>query len=56
VPPFVTMLGPWPQRALVLIALVPLGFVLVLLPWRIAALARPRARFRFTGTKPSRAR
>jgi hypothetical integral membrane protein (TIGR02206 family) len=36
VPPFVMMLGPWPQRALVLIALVPLGFVLVLLPWRIA--------------------
>ena len=37
VPPFVLMLGPWPQRAVILAALVPLGFVAVLLPWRIAA-------------------
>jgi hypothetical protein len=35
VPPFVLMLGPWPQRAIVLAALVPLGFVVVLLPWLI---------------------
>jgi hypothetical integral membrane protein (TIGR02206 family) len=33
VPPFVLMLGPWPQRAIILAALVPLGFVVVLLPW-----------------------
>jgi hypothetical integral membrane protein (TIGR02206 family) len=36
IPPFVKALGPWPQRALVVIALVPIGFVLVLLPWCIA--------------------
>src|SRR5579863_8998841 len=36
IPPFVLALGPWPQRALVLIALVPIGFVIVLVPWLIA--------------------
>jgi hypothetical integral membrane protein (TIGR02206 family) len=35
VPPFVNALGPWPQRAIILVALVPLGFVAVLLPWLI---------------------
>jgi hypothetical integral membrane protein (TIGR02206 family) len=35
IPPFVDALGPWPQRALGVIALVPLGYVLVLLPWLI---------------------
>jgi hypothetical integral membrane protein (TIGR02206 family) len=46
VPPFVLMLGPWPQRAVILIALAALGFVAVLLPWRLAARATnasPRA-------------
>jgi hypothetical integral membrane protein (TIGR02206 family) len=33
VPPFVLMLGPWPQRAIVLLALGVFGFVVVLLPW-----------------------
>jgi hypothetical integral membrane protein (TIGR02206 family) len=47
VPPFILALGPWPQRAIVLaLVLVPLGFLLVLLPWRAAApsgwLARSR--------------
>jgi hypothetical integral membrane protein (TIGR02206 family) len=37
VPPFVLMLGPWPQRAIVLIALAALGFAVALLPWRLAA-------------------
>jgi len=37
IPPFVAALGPWPQRAIILMALVPLGFALVLMPWRIAA-------------------
>jgi hypothetical protein len=40
------MLGPWPQRAVILIALAALGFVAVLLPWRLAARetkANPRA-------------
>ena len=36
IPPFVEALGPRPQRAIILAALVPLGFVAVLLPWRIA--------------------
>src|SRR5262249_35046625 len=35
VPPFVHALGPWPQRAIILVALVPLRFVAVLLPWLI---------------------
>jgi hypothetical integral membrane protein (TIGR02206 family) len=44
VPPFVLMLGPWPQRAIILVALAVLGFVVVLLPWRIFAVrsAAPR--------------
>jgi len=33
IPPFVLMLGPWPQRAVILAALVPLGYIAVLLPW-----------------------
>ena len=37
IPPFVDALGLWPQRAIVLIALAPLGFVVVLLPWLVAA-------------------
>ena len=37
IPPFVDALGTWPQRAIILIVLVPVGFALVLLPWRIAA-------------------
>jgi hypothetical integral membrane protein (TIGR02206 family) len=34
-PPFVDALGPWPQRALIIMGLAALGFVLALLPWRI---------------------
>ncbi len=37
VPPFVVMLGSWPQRAIILIALAALGFAAVLLPWQLAA-------------------
>ena len=36
IPPFVAALGPWPLRAIVLVALVPIGFALVLLPWVVA--------------------
>jgi hypothetical integral membrane protein (TIGR02206 family) len=35
IPPFVNALGPWPQRAIIVIVLVPIGFILVLLPWLI---------------------
>jgi hypothetical integral membrane protein (TIGR02206 family) len=37
VPPFVLMLGPWPQRAIATVALAICGFVVVLLPWLFAA-------------------
>jgi hypothetical integral membrane protein (TIGR02206 family) len=37
VPPFVAALGPWPQRAIIVVAMAPLGFAVVLLPWLIAA-------------------
>jgi uncharacterized membrane protein YwaF len=37
IPPFVTALGPWPERAIILAALVLLGIVVVLLAWRIGA-------------------
>ncbi len=42
IPPFVLALGPWPQRAIILVALVPIGFVVVLLPW-LAVRAFPNA-------------
>jgi hypothetical protein len=37
VPPFVRALGPWPQRAIILVALAVPGFVVVLLPWLLIA-------------------
>ena len=40
VPPFVAALGPWPQRAIIVVAMSPLGFAVVLLPWLIAARCR----------------
>lgn len=33
VPPFINALGPWPQRAIILVALTVVGFVIVLTPW-----------------------
>jgi len=44
IPPFVYALGPWPLRAIILVALAPLGGVVVLLPWVIAARRAPLAR------------
>jgi hypothetical integral membrane protein (TIGR02206 family) len=43
IPPFVLALGPWPQRAVILAALVPLGFIVVLLPWLFSAASRSPA-------------
>ena len=43
------MLGPWPQRAINLVALAPLGFLVVLLPWRI-----PSVRAALTENKNAR--
>jgi hypothetical integral membrane protein (TIGR02206 family) len=37
-PPFIDAMGPWPRRAFIVIGLAAVGFVLALLPWRVAAL------------------
>jgi hypothetical integral membrane protein (TIGR02206 family) len=34
VPPFVEALGPWPQRALIIVMLAAAGFALLALPWQ----------------------
>lgn len=39
IPPFVALLGPWPQRAFVVVALAAMAFLLALAPWVV----RPRA-------------
>ena len=44
IPPLVAALGPWPLRAIVLVALVPIGFALVLLPWVVARRLEARQR------------
>jgi hypothetical integral membrane protein (TIGR02206 family) len=51
IPPFVLALGPWPQRAIVMICLVPIGFVIVLVPWLIAG---ARAARQSAGAAPER--
>ncbi len=43
VPPFVLMLGPWPQRAIILLALGAIGFVIVLLPWMFVGNTKTRS-------------
>ena len=35
IPPLVEAMGPWPQRALILMAVAVVGFMLALLPWRL---------------------
>ena len=35
IPPFIDGLGPWPLRALIVVALAAAGFVILELPWRI---------------------
>ncbi len=56
VPPFVLMLGPWPQRAIILVVLAALGFVIVLLPWLIAvrrlSFGRPGRRGSWRSRRP----
>lgn len=37
IPPFIAALGPWPGRVVILMALIAIAYVIVLLPWRIAA-------------------
>ncbi|HEY6256702.1 MAG TPA: TIGR02206 family membrane protein [Xanthobacteraceae bacterium] len=36
IPPFIDAMGPWPQRALIVMGLAIVGFVLAWLPWWIA--------------------
>jgi hypothetical integral membrane protein (TIGR02206 family) len=38
IPPFIDAMGPWPRRAVIVMGLAILGFVLTLLPWRMASL------------------
>lgn len=35
IPPFVDLLGPWPERAFIVVALAAVGFVVALAPWAI---------------------
>jgi uncharacterized membrane protein YwaF len=37
IPPFIDAMGPWPGRALIVIALAMIGFVVALLPWRMTS-------------------
>jgi hypothetical integral membrane protein (TIGR02206 family) len=39
IPPIIKAMGPWPQRALIVMALAVVGFVIALLPWRLARAA-----------------
>ncbi len=43
IPPFIDALGPWPQRAIIVLGLAALSFPLLVLPWRIAARRAKRA-------------
>ncbi|NVO16431.1 MAG: TIGR02206 family membrane protein [Rhodoplanes sp.] len=43
IPPFVALLGPWPARVAVMAGLAGLGFLLVLLPWRLRGKSAPEA-------------
>jgi hypothetical integral membrane protein (TIGR02206 family) len=38
IPPFIAAMGPWPWRAVIVMGLATIGFVLTLLPWRMAGL------------------
>jgi len=40
IPPFIDALGPWPLRAIIVLALAGLSFPLLVLPWKIASVRR----------------
>jgi hypothetical integral membrane protein (TIGR02206 family) len=40
IPPFIDALGPWPQRAVIVLALAALSFPLLVLPWKLRAARR----------------
>ncbi len=52
IPPFVKALGPWPQRAIILVALAAFGLLVVLMPWLGVAPRSYASAAR--GTKPRR--
>ena len=37
IPPFIDAMGPWPRRAVIVIGLAMIGFVVALLPWRMTS-------------------
>ncbi|HLH95411.1 MAG TPA: TIGR02206 family membrane protein [Xanthobacteraceae bacterium] len=41
IPPFIDAMGAWPQRALIVMGLAVIGFVVALLPWRLVDEAMP---------------
>jgi hypothetical integral membrane protein (TIGR02206 family) len=41
IPPFIDAMGPWPQRALIVMGLAVIGFVVALLPWRFLGAPAP---------------
>jgi hypothetical integral membrane protein (TIGR02206 family) len=43
-PPIIDAMGPWPQRAIIVMALGVVGFVVLLLPWRLVGESGPRHR------------
>ena len=52
IPPFIDALGPWPLRAIIVVVLAAIGFVLVQLPWLIRRPAADQERLRTpTGTR-----
>lgn len=53
IPPFIAAMGPWPRRALIVMGLAAAGFVLTLLPWRMATL---RIALRGDGLEPDQRR
>ena len=40
IPPFIDALGPWPLRAIIVLALAALSFPLLVLPWKLASARR----------------
>jgi uncharacterized membrane protein YwaF len=40
IPPFIDALGPWPQRAVIVLALAAFSFPLLVLPWKLAKTRR----------------
>jgi uncharacterized membrane protein YwaF len=37
IPPFIDAMGPWPRRAVIVMGLAVIRFVLTLLPWRMTS-------------------